>query len=134
MRAARSLLFAVFMLAACVACRSRSGAASLGEVPVVAPFDAMGLPTKGGVVWSCNVVRMKVVYDGGDRGALGEAYGQALEQHGWTSMQPAAAGAHQWLGRYQHAGEVLTLDVHDADFEGKVPNGVEVFLSIKDAI
>jgi hypothetical protein len=132
MSTARGLLFALVVVT-CAACRSQSGAASLGEVPVVAPFDAMGLPTKGGVVWTCNVARMKVVYDRGDKGELGEAYGHALEQHGWTSMQPAAGGEHQWLGRYRHAHEVLTLDVHDADFEGKVPNGVEVFLSIKDA-
>jgi hypothetical protein len=121
------------VLVLCCACKGRSGAASLGEVRVVAPFDAMSLPTQGGVVWLCNGAEMKVVYDGGDKSALGDRYGHALEQNGWSSMQPAASSDQQWLERYGRRGEVLTLDVHDADFRGKVPHGVEVFLAIHDA-
>ena len=128
MRASRLALLALV-----VACRSKSGAASLGEVPVVAPFDAMHLPTAGGVVWECDATRMKIVYDGGDKSALGDRYGHALEQLGWTSGQPVAESGQQWLERLDRGHEVLTLDVHDADFRGAVPHGVEVFLSIEQA-
>ena len=128
MRSSRLVFLAVVL-----ACRSKSGAASLGEVPVVAPFDAMHLPTAGGVVWQCNAARMKIVYDGGDKSALGERYGHVLEQQGWASGQPAAESGQQWLERLDRGHEVLTLDVHDADFRGAVPHGVEVFLSIEEA-
>lgn len=100
---------------------------------MVAPFDAMQLPTNGGVVWQCNAARMKIVYDGGDKSALGGRYEQALELHGWAPVQPAASTTTQRLERLRKGKEQLTLDVHDATFQGKVPNGVEVFLSIEDA-
>jgi hypothetical protein len=121
------------LLAVLMACRARSGAASLGDVPVVAPFDSMGLPIDGGTVWQCNAARIKVVYDGGDKTKLGDDYARAIGQHGWTSEQPAAASLHEWMGRFERAGfaEKLTLEVHDADFNGKVPHGVEVFISIR---
>lgn len=122
----------VVTLALCVGCRSRSGAASLGEVPVVAPFAAMNLPIGHGVVWQCNVARMKVVYDGGDKAALGDAYERALAGRGWAPVQTGALTSTQWLERLRKGHEQLTLDVHDADFRGKVPGGVEVFLSIED--
>jgi hypothetical protein len=128
---ARQLLFAVLVLG-CAACKSRSGAASLGAVPVVAPFDAMQLPIGKGVVWQCNAARMKVVYDGGDKSDLGDRYGHALEQRGWSEAQGPAGTTHQWLARFEKGHETLTLDVHDADFRGKVPNGVEVFLAVSD--
>jgi hypothetical protein len=114
-------------------CRSRSGAASLGEVPVVAPFDAMGLPIGNGVVWSCNGARIKIVYDGGSKPDLGDAYGRAVRDHGWLRAQPAAMSGSEWVERYQRAGgaETLTLEVHDADFKGKVPNGVEVMIDLR---
>jgi hypothetical protein len=129
----RIFLGLIVMLALMTACRARSGAASLGEVPVVAPFDSMALPINGGTVWQCNAARIKVVYDGADKTKLGDDYAQAIGRHGWTITQPGAANLHQWIGRFERVGsaERLTLEVHDADFNGKVPNGVEVFISIQ---
>jgi len=123
----------LFALVALGACKARSGAASFDEVPVVAPFDALELPTTGGVVWQCNAARMKILYDGGDQAALGDRYARAVEQHGWSADQPGASSSHQWIERFRKGPSMLTLDVHDADFRGRVPNGVEVFLSIEDA-
>ena len=130
MRAATLFLFVACGLGAC---KPRSGAASLGAVPVVAPFDSMGLPIGNGVVWTCNAARIKIVYDGGDRSHLAETYAQVLEQRGWSSVQTPSVSSQQWLGRYKQHAELLTLEVHDADFNGRVPKGVEVFIAITDA-
>jgi hypothetical protein len=118
---------------AIASCKPRSGAASLGAVPVVAPFDAMALPIGDGVVWACDGARIKIVYDNGDRSHLADTYAQALEQRGWSGVQPPSMSSQQWIGRYRKRAELLTLEVHDADFNGKVPHGVEVFIAITDA-
>jgi hypothetical protein len=136
------LCFAALAMLASSACVSKpkGGLTELPEVPVVAPFDALALPTSGGRVWACTgPVRpgapavMHVAYDGVDRMTLAGRYSTALmKRTEWTrrGTPRLAPASFSVVYEDQDAEQTLTVLIADSTFDGKVPHGVDVALTI----